>query len=74
MLSLISQQFVRYPDIIQSERRKLLAHRASEEETQLAPVATRNTKPEEEVGRTSGDAAWRQQRGELGANEAAKQK
>ena len=49
MLSLISQQFVRYPDIIQSERRKLLAHRASEEETQLAPVATRNTKPEEEV-------------------------
>ena len=27
-----------------------------------------------QVGRTSGDAAWREQRGELGATEAAKQK
>ena len=26
------------------------------------------------MGRTSGDAAWREQRGELGATEAAKQK
>jgi len=28
----------------------------------------------EEVGRTSGDASWRAQRGELGANDAAKKK
>jgi len=30
-------------------------------------------KPEEQVGRTSGDAQWREQRGELGANPAAKE-
>ncbi|CAJ1407121.1 unnamed protein product [Effrenium voratum] len=54
-------------------RRAQLASRGAAEQTQLA-AAQSGAKAEEEVGRTSGDAAWREQRGELGANSAAKQK
>lgn len=55
-------------------RRKHMEHRASEEKAQFEVGSVKALKPEEEVGRTSGDAAWREQRGELGATEAAKQK
>eukprot|EP00929_Paragymnodinium_shiwhaense_P052380 TRINITY_DN26243_c0_g1_i1.p1 TRINITY_DN26243_c0_g1~~TRINITY_DN26243_c0_g1_i1.p1 ORF type:complete len:677 (+),score=184.97 TRINITY_DN26243_c0_g1_i1:223-2253(+) len=55
-------------------RRKLLEQRADEEKKQFAEGHQEAAKAEENVGRTSGDKEWREQRGELGATAAAKQK
>merc|ERR1719334_2662817 len=59
------------PEPFASKRRAALERRAEEEEQQLSAQAA-PIKPEEEVGRTSGDANWRSQRGELGATAEAK--
>lgn len=61
------------PEPLASKRRAVLERRAEEEEQQLSGQAA-PIKPEEEVGRTSGDANWRSQRGELGATAEAKEK
>jgi len=61
------------PEDLASKRRAVLERRAEEEEKLLSGQAAPIT-PEEQVGRTSGDAAWRSQRGELGATAASKDK
>jgi len=53
-------------------RRVALQSRAELEAKELQGGGADAAKPEEQVGRTSGDAAWREQRGELGANDEAK--
>jgi hypothetical protein len=53
------------------ERRKVISQR-SEAETKEFAASAADLKAEEQVGRTSGDQAWREQRGELGANADAK--
>mmetsp|Transcript_24150 Transcript_24150/g.51491 ORF Transcript_24150/g.51491 Transcript_24150/m.51491 type:complete len:925 (-) Transcript_24150:75-2849(-) len=57
-------------------RRKALESKleAEQKEFESFRTAAAAPKPEEQVGRTSGDAAWRDQRGELGANDEAKAK
>lgn len=52
-------------------RRKVLERRAAEEEQELEKPLL-EAKASEQVGRTSGDAEWRAQRGELGATEGAR--
>lgn len=54
-------------------RRSVVENRLAAEAVQLTNFTTPAPKPEEQVGRTSGDAEWREQRGELGATAAAKQ-
>ncbi|CAE7353140.1 NGLY1 [Symbiodinium sp. CCMP2456] len=66
----LDRSLVPYPETAAAARRALLSARADAEAQETTHVATKA----EEVGRTSGDAAWRAQRGELGANDAAKQK
>eukprot|EP00435_Cladocopium_sp_Y103_P052038 s1424_g16.t1 len=70
----LERSLVQYTTQQVAIRRQHMEHRASEEKAQLEVGSVEPLKPEEEVGRTSGDAAWREQRGELGATEAAKQK
>lgn len=72
----LDRSLVQYPDHIGQQRRRQVEQRSQAEAAQLseAEIAVKPLKPEEEVGRTSGDAAWREQRGELGANAMAKQK
>jgi len=53
-------------------RRTVLQRRAELEAKELDGGGPNAAKPEEQVGRTSGEAAWREQRGELGANNEAK--
>ncbi|CAE7939182.1 NGLY1 [Symbiodinium sp. KB8] len=66
----LDRSLVPYAETVAAARRALLSARADAEAQETTHVATKA----EEVGRTSGDAAWRAQRGELGANDAAKQK
>jgi len=66
----LDRSLVPYPATVAVARRALLSARADAEAQETTHVATKA----EEVGRTSGDASWRAQRGELGANDAAKKK
>lgn len=62
------------PEDAAAARRGVLQRRAEQEERELAggEAVKAGPKAEEQVGRTSGDAQWREQRGELGANPTAK--
>jgi hypothetical protein len=53
-------------------RRTALAERSEVEQKEFAVSFANAPKPEEQVGRTSGDKEWREQRGELGATAEAK--
>eukprot|EP00927_Polykrikos_kofoidii_P072195 TRINITY_DN6833_c0_g1_i1.p1 TRINITY_DN6833_c0_g1~~TRINITY_DN6833_c0_g1_i1.p1 ORF type:complete len:915 (+),score=203.87 TRINITY_DN6833_c0_g1_i1:81-2825(+) len=57
-----------------SGRQEALTKRAEKEAQQLEAGPETAKKAAEEVGRTSGDKEWREQRGELGADAAAKAK
>eukprot|EP00930_Biecheleria_cincta_P037916 TRINITY_DN26061_c0_g1_i3.p1 TRINITY_DN26061_c0_g1~~TRINITY_DN26061_c0_g1_i3.p1 ORF type:complete len:838 (-),score=160.87 TRINITY_DN26061_c0_g1_i3:125-2563(-) len=70
------RSLVQVPEATASQRRAALERRAKEEQDQLLGRSqeAKEVKAEEQVGRTSGDAEWRSQRGELGATAAAKEK
>ncbi|CAK0877766.1 unnamed protein product [Prorocentrum cordatum] len=57
-------------------RRRLLEARAEQEEKELASCITQggSVKEGEQVGRTSGDKDWRDQRGELGSTAEARER
>ncbi|CAE7284772.1 NGLY1 [Symbiodinium pilosum] len=67
----LDRSLIQYPEPVAAARRILLSERAAAEATAHLPKVSNAA---EEVGRTSGDAAWRARRGELGSSEAAKQK
>jgi len=68
----IDRSVATLPEGDRESRRTALQRRAEVEAKELEGGGTDTAKPEEQVGRTSGDAAWREQRGELGANNEAK--
>jgi len=55
-------------------RRELLAKRSEVEDAEFVKFRTASdaAKPEEQIDRTSGDKAWRESRGELGATSSAR--
>jgi len=55
-------------------RQAALSQRAEAEVKEFASMAQTPLKADEQVGRTSGDKEWREQRGELGANAEARAK
>merc|ERR1712232_75811 len=55
------------------KRRAVIQARTRQEDQEFTGIAPEAAKAEEQVGRTSGDAQWREQRGELGATAAAKE-
>lgn len=59
---------------LQGPRREALERREAREAEELLGCerSSQAAKAEEQVGRTSGDAQWREQRGELGATEEAR--
>lgn len=59
---------------VASKRRQVLEQRATREAEEFERGGSAPAKPEEQIGRTSGDAQWREQRGELGADKDAKAK
>merc|ERR1712048_760725 len=59
-------------EAVAGQRRELLTKRAEAEAKEFSISAASEVKEGEQVGRTSGDKEWREQRGELGANADAK--
>jgi len=55
------------------KRKAVIQARTLHEDQEFTGRAPEAAKAEEQVGRTSGDAQWREQRGELGATAAAKE-
>lgn len=62
------------PAAVAEARRTALAERARAELTEFQTVPENAPKAGEEIGRTSGDKEWREQRGELGATMEARAK
>lgn len=70
------RSLITLPSSVAVQRRATLARRAEDEAKELLGeegLTSQALKAEEQVGRTSGDAKWREQRGELGATAAAQE-
>merc|ERR1719310_372023 len=60
------------PSDVTDARRSTLKLRADAEVKEFAETWANTPKTDEQIGRTSGDKEWREQRGELGATSEAK--